>query len=154
MKNIAKQTLLLGALALLSSMPMQAMESAPADVQQEVTTKRGFFTGWTEKARNLRLRNSMKELDVAWKPFIKCVTKGDKDCSAESRTIRRILGSILALVGVGTAIAIRRRLTRKTSAVTEEPSDEPVYGRLEEEEIVKAGEVFEGVTMPEAWPEY
>ncbi len=112
MKNIAKQTVLFGALALLSSISLQAMESAPVDVQEEVAVKQGFFRGLTKDAREFKLKNLMKELDAGWKPFMRCITKGGKDCSAEARTVRRLLASIIALVGVGVLIARGRRTAR------------------------------------------
>lgn len=101
MKNIAKHTLLFGAFALLSSMPLQAMEGAPADVQREVKTKQGFFARLTAPARKLKLKHSMRELTKAWNPFITCVEKGHKDCSKQAQTVRAIIKTILALVVVG-----------------------------------------------------
>ena len=121
MKHIAKQIVLFGAFAmLLSTMPMQAMEEAPADVQAEVKAKRGFFRQLSEKAKNSRLNYLMKQLKIEWKPFIKCVEKGEKDCLKQAQTISAIIKSILALVLVGTTIAIgaaiKRGLGRRTPA--------------------------------------
>ncbi len=121
MKHIAKHTLLFGAFAmLLSTMPMQAMESASPEVQQEVATKQGFFRQLNKKARNSRLNYLMKQLKIEWKPFIKCVEKGEKDCLKQAQTISAIIKSILALVLVGTAIGIgvtaKRRLGRRAPA--------------------------------------
>lgn len=117
MKYLAKQISLLGAFALLLSVvPAQAMGQAPADVQQEVTAKRRWFSGFTKEALDKRLKNAREELDHAWKPFIKCLTKGE-DCTQKARTIRHILGTIIALVGVlgvtwvGTKLAGRGALT-------------------------------------------
>ncbi len=128
MKHIAKHTLLFGAFAmLLSTMPMQAMESAPADVQAEVEAKRGFFRQLNEKVRNSRLNYLMKQLKTEWKPFIKCVEKGEKDCLKQAQTISAIIKSILALVLVGTTIgigaAVKRRLgRRKAPAAPDAPT--------------------------------
>ncbi len=118
MKHIAKHTLLFGAFAmLLSTMPMQAMEEAPADVQAEVGTKQGFFGRWTERAKNLRMKNLIKELNRAWKPFIACVEKGKEDCGKRAKVVRNIITSILALVaiaGVGVGVAaIKRHIGRR-----------------------------------------
>ena len=121
MKHIAKHTLLFGAFAmLLSTMPVQAMQEAPADVQQEVTTKKGFFGRWTERAKNLRMRNLIKELNRAWKPFIACVEKGKEDCGKRAKVVRNIITSILALVAVvgitAAGVAIKRHIGRGTPA--------------------------------------
>ena len=113
MKHIAKHTLLFGAFAmLLSTMPMQAMQEASAGVQQEVATKQGFFGRWTERAKNLRMKNLIKELNRAWKPFIACVEKGKEDCGKRAKVVRNIITSILALVaiaGVGVGVAAAKR---------------------------------------------
>jgi len=112
MMKIAKQALLFGAFAMLfSTVPMQAMETVeedvmvtqdvPADVQAEVTTKRGFFAGWDKDAINERLKNAMDELDKLWKKFMKCI-KGDEGCPRSLVwAIRGTILTILALVMKG-----------------------------------------------------
>ncbi len=126
MKHIAKHTLLFGAFAmLLSTMPMQAMESASPEVQQEVATKQGFFGRWTDRAKNLRMKNLIRELNRAWKPFIACVEKGKEDCGKRAKVVRNIITSILALVAVvgitAAGVAIKRRLGQGAPASTSTP---------------------------------
>lgn len=114
MKFITKQILLFGAFAmLLSTVPMQAIENAPANVQAEVSTKRGFFAGWSRDAINNRLKNAMNELDKLWKKYMKCI-KGDKGCSRSLVwSIRGITLTILALVTIGGRVGISRRRAAK-----------------------------------------
>ncbi len=101
MKQISKNALLFGALALLiSTVPVQAMEQAPADVQKEVAIKRNFFSKWSDKAKSMRLEALMKELNKHWKQFMKCV-KNDEGCPKSLVwTIRGILATIIALVAI------------------------------------------------------
>lgn len=111
MKHISKTALLFGALAMLvSTVPIQAMEEVeaveveatmPADIQQEVAAKKGFFTRWTAKARSMRLDGLRKELDKHWKKFMACVKKGEGCPRTLIATISGILASIIALVTVG-----------------------------------------------------
>ena len=111
MKFIAKQTLLFGAFAMLvSTVPMQAMHDAPANVQAEVSTKRGFFAGWGRDAINQRLKNAISELDKQWKKYMKCM-KGDQGCPRSLVwAIRGITLTILALVTTaGGVIGIKHR---------------------------------------------
>jgi len=148
MKHIAKHTLLFGAFAmLLSTMPMQAMEEAPADVQQEVGTKKGFFGRWTERAKNLRMKNLIRELNRAWKPFIACVEKGKEDCSQRAKVVRNIITSILALVvitGVGIGAAKARDVWQR-GFKPRKPVEgrEAVYGKLESSLTPKGQELMQ-----------
>lgn len=132
MKNhIRKQTILFAACAMLiSTLPVQAevnakveLATAPADVQHEVTTKRRFFSGWTQGALQRRMTNAMRELDREWKPFIKCVKEGKKGCFQEAKTIRNLIGTILALVAItGTAAGVRRIVRRPAAGPVTPPS--------------------------------
>lgn len=144
-KHIVKHTLLFGIFALLSSMPLQAITSTPAGVKKKVETKKGLFAGWTKNALNLRMKNAMKELDTVWKPFMKCVTIGGKDCGKETRTVRRILGTILAIVAVGGAAALGQRLRQGKKAPEPVETWTPPFAKEEtvEEELTAPGTVAE-----------
>ena len=138
MKQISKNVLLFGALALLiSTVPVQAMEQAPADVQKEVAIKRSFFSKWSDKAKSMRLEALMKELDKHMKLFMKCV-KADKGCPRSLVwTIRGILLTITALVVVGSVIGTKKFVEKVEIIPTKELKAWPEHHTEEEKEILK-----------------
>ena len=158
MKHISKKVLLFGALSMLiSSVPMQAMENAPADVQKEVAQKQGFFSRWTQKAKSMRLSALMKELNSHWKTFIKA-TKGDEGPSRKLVwTIRGLLTAIIALVAIqtigGVAGYLQTRGTReKEGGYPEAAPGRTVYpGRFIQRGLEVPGEF--ATELKEEWKE-
>ena len=166
MKHISKKVLLFGALSMLiSSVPMQAMENAPADVQKEVAQKQGFFSRWTQKAKQARLKTLMKELDQNWKPFIKCIVKGGDSCPKKLVwTIRGLLASIIALVAIKAVQAgVAGDYVGAREYAKKRPIEDPVRGALIETEFIsrefgkmgpEAGRKFITIPKPAPAPTY
>ncbi len=119
MKHISKKVLLFGALTMLmSSAPMQAMEDAPTDVQEELAKKQGHFARLTQKAKTSRLRSLKKEVNTHVNRFLKCVETKEGCPRALAWTIRGLVISMMALLalrvmGVGAHVGARGYATTR-----------------------------------------